>query len=150
MGNPGTKIKDILELKNRSAVTVGPDEAVLVAIQRLVENDIGALPVCDAKGAVLGIISERDLLKKSAQEKGVIGSTKVRDVMTKEVVVGVPDDDLDYVMSIMSQKGIRHLPVMSEKKLQGMISIRDVIEAQLEKSKAEIRYLSDYFSGSYG
>lgn len=143
------KIAEILKTKVRAVVVVGPEETALTAVQRLVENNIGALPVCDAKGTLLGIVSERDLLKQCSQRFKEIGSIKVKDVMTRDVAIGIPEDDLDYVMSIMSQKGIRHLPIMVGKKLEGMVSMRDIVEAQLEESKAQVRYLGDYISGGY-
>ena len=150
MGNSGTKIKDLLKIKGRSVITVKPNEPVQAAIQKLVDNDIGALPVCDDKGAILGIVSERDLLKECSQGSRMIGSTKVKDVMTKDVVIGIPEDELDYVLNIMTQKRIRHLPIMVGAKLEGIISIRDIVEEQLAESKAQVRYLGDYISGSYG
>ncbi len=143
------KIKDILKIKGRPIITIGPDETVHAAIQKLVKNNIGALPVCDAKGAMMGIVSERDLLKECSQQIGALSSTKVKNVMTKAVAIGIYEDDIDYIMSIMTQKGIRHLPIMAGGKLEGMISIRDIIEVELEESKAQVRYLSDYMSGGY-
>lgn len=143
------KIKDLLKIKDRPIITIGPDETVHAAIQKLVKNNIGALPVCDAKGAMIGIVSERDLLKECSQRSGMIGNTKVKDVMTKDVAIGIHEDDIGYIMSIMTQKRIRHLPIMAGGKLEGMISIRDIIEVELEESKAQVRYLSDYMSGGY-
>ncbi len=152
MGNPGmnTKIKDLLKIKGRPLITIGPNETVDAAIQKLVENNIGALPVCDAKGTMLGIISERDLLKECSQRSGAVRNTLVKDAMTKDIVVAVPEDDLDYVMNIMTQKGIRHLPIMVGSKLESIISIRDIVEVQLEEFKGQARFLSDYISGNYG
>ena len=147
MGNPPKKVKDFLRAKGRPVITIGPNETIITAMQKLVENNIGALPVCDIKGMLLGILSERDLLKECAQRSREIGSTRVKDVMTKDVAIGVPEDDLDYVIDIMTQKGIRHLPIMVETKLGGIISMRDVVDAQLEESKATIRLLNDYISG---
>lgn len=149
MGNPGMKVKDLLKLKGRPVVTIGPNETVHAAMQKLAENNIGALPVCDAKGTILGIISERDLLKECSQRVRAIASTKVKDVMTTDIAIGIPDDDLDYVMSIMTQKEIRHLPIMVGPKLEGIISMRDIVETQLEESKAQVRFLSNYISGGY-
>ncbi|MFC1864360.1 CBS domain-containing protein [Chloroflexota bacterium] len=149
MGNSSKKVKDFLSTKGRSIITIGPNETVITAIQKLVENNIGALPVCDVKGTLLGILSERDLLKECAQRSGSIGSTKVKDVMTKDVAIGVPEDNLDYVTDIMTQKGIRHLPIMVGSKLEDIISMRDIVDVQLEESKATARFLSDYISGGY-
>jgi len=152
MGNLGmnTKIKDLLKIKGRPLITIGSNETVDAAIQKLVENNIGALPVCDAKGTMLGIISERDLLKECSQRSGAIRNTLVKDAMTKDIVVAVPEDDLDYVVSIMTQKGIRHLPIMVGAKVESIISIRDIVEVQLEEFKGQARFLSDYISGNYG
>jgi CBS domain-containing protein len=134
------KIRDFLKIKGRPVVTISPNETVSVAIQRLIENDIGALPVCDDKGILVGIVSERDLLRICHLQSSAISSTKVEDVMTKHVAVGTPEDDVDYAASVMKQKRIRHLPILVGEKLEGMVSMRDIIDVQLEEAQAEIRY----------
>ena len=134
------KISDFLKIKCRPVITIGPNETVSLAIQKLVKHDIGALPVCDDKGVLLGIITERDFLKECLKRGGAVGNTTVKDVMTRNVVVGTPQDDLDYVSSVMKQKRIRHLPIVVDQKLEGIISIRDVVDLQLEETKAQIRY----------
>ena len=140
------KINEFQKVKGRLLITSGPNETVHATIQKLAENNIGALPVCDANGKLLGIVTERDLLKECAHRNTTIGSAKVKDIMTKEVAIGIPEDDISYVMEVMIQKGIRHLPVMSGTKLIGMISARDIVEHQLEESRAKVRYLSDYLT----
>ncbi len=149
MANPSQKVSDFLRARGRPVVTIGPNDTVEAAIQKLVDNNIGALPVCDAKGTILGIVSERDLLKECLRRARNIGSTRTKDVMTENVVIGVPDDDLDYVMDIMTQRGIRHLPIMDGPELRGIVSIRDAVDTLLEQSKAQVRFLSDYISGGY-
>ena len=114
--------------------------------KKLVDNDIGALPVCDSKGVMLGIITERDLLKECLQKIAQVSSTTIKDVMTKEVAVSVPEDNIDYVISIMTKKKIRHIPIVEGSKLVGMISARDIVESQLEEYKADVRYYNDYIS----
>ena len=143
------KVKDFLKTMSRPVITIGPDETVQTAIEKLVANNIGALPVCDARNAMVGIVSERDILRKCGQGGFETRNAKVKEIMTKEVAVGVPDDDLDYVMNIMRQKGIRHLPVMEGSRLVNIISARDIIEARLEACQVEVRHLSDYISGGY-
>jgi len=138
------KISAFLKIKDRPLVTIGPNETISVAIQKLVENDIGALPVCDDKGMLLGIISERDLLKEVFWHGSAIGSTKVQDVMTKDVAIGTPEDDLDYAASVMRRKRIRHLPVTVGPKLQDILSMRDVVNRQLMEAETEIRYLRSW------
>ena len=143
------RVKDLLKRIGSSVITIRPDETLLAAIQKLVENNIGALPVCDSKGALLGIISERDLLKEFSQHHQAMSSIKVKDVMTENVVIAVPEDDLDYLRDVMTQKGIRHLPVLNGQKLEGIVSMRDVVDMHLSESKATIRFLNDYISGGY-
>lgn len=143
------KVKELLDKKGRSVITIGQNETVGAAIQKLVEHNIGALPVCDAKDTILGIVSERDLLKECSRSSKAIDSTRVKDVMTKDVAIGLPEDELEYVRSIMTQKRMRHLPIMAGAKLEGIISMRDIIESQLEESKAQVRFFNDYVSGGY-
>jgi len=135
------KIRDFLKIKAHPVITIGPNDTLSSATQKLVENNIGALPVCDNQGVLVGIISERDLLKEYFQHSGILGNTKVQDVMTKSVAVGTPEDDLDYATSVMNQKRIRHLPVVVDQKVAGIISIRDIVSFQLEETKAQIRYI---------
>ena len=134
------KMRDFLKINDRHVITIGPTETLTAAIKKLVENDIGALPVCNDKGELLGIITERDLLKECFQHSSAFGITKVQDVMTKRVAIGNPEDDLDYAISVMKQKRIRHLPIVDNQKVVGMISMRDLLGMQLEETKAEIRY----------
>ena len=137
------KIKDLLktkDLKYRSAVTVGSDEAISVAIQKMVEHDRGSLPVCNDIGELLGIISERDIVRKCLAYGDAFSNIKVHDIMTRQVVIGTPEDDLNYAISVMKQKRIRHLPVVEYGRVIGMISMRDLLGVQLEEIEAEIRY----------
>ena len=99
------KIKDIGRISGRPIITIGPDATVRHAVQMLVENNIGALPVCDKSGAVLGIISERDLLKACSKGTAAIDDTPVEAVMTKDIVVAVPEDEMDYISQVMINHG---------------------------------------------
>jgi len=137
------------DIKYRIAVTVGPNETVSTAIKKLVNHDRGSLPVCNPKGELVGIITERDIVRKCLAHSKPIAKIKVHDVMSKEVVIGHPEDDLDYAISAMKQKRIRHLPIVDNRKVMGMISMRDLLGVQLQESTAHIRLLSDYISGGF-
>jgi len=134
------KIRDLLKIKGRSVITIGPNETVAAAIQKLVEYDRGSIPVCNEKGELMGIITERDIVRKCFVRMDALASIKIEDVMTTGVAIGVPEDDLDYVISVMKQKRIRHLPIVDQQKVVGMISMRDLLDVQLSETKAEIRY----------
>jgi len=139
-------VEDFLEIKRRTVITIGPDKTIQAAIKKLVDNNIGALPVCDSKGVMLGIITERDLLKECLQKIAQVSSTTIKDVMTKEVAISVPEDNIDYIVSVMTHKKIRHIPIVDGSKLVGIISARDLVESQLEEYKADVRYYNDYIS----
>ena len=143
------KVKELLKTKGNLIITIDQNQVLQIVFQKLVEHNIGALPVCDASGAVLGIITERDLLKECSKPESTISKTKVKDIMTENIAIGVVEDDLDYIASIMNQKKIRHLPIMDEGKLVGIISIRDIAEKQLKEVHKDVRWLSNYISGGF-
>jgi len=138
------------DFKYRVLVTVGQDETVSASIKKLVEHDRGSLPVCNDKGEPVGIITERDIVRKCVAHSKDCAKIKVRDVMSKQVVIGTPEDGLSYAISVMKQQRIRHLPVVENKKVIGMISMRDLLGVELEESTSQVRILSDYISGRYG
>ncbi len=123
------KLSDLLEMKElkyRTVVTVGPNEPISTAVNKLVKYDRGALPVCNDKGELLGIITEKDIARNCAMSDGC-ANIKIQDAMLQEIAIGSPEDDLDYAISIMKQKGIRHLPIVDNQKMVGMITLRDLL-----------------------
>lgn len=148
------KIKDIARINGREIITVGPNDTVKQAIDSLFDHKIGALPVCEADGKLVGIISERDILEGLHElSKDITGAKvrdlKVRDLMTTDVIVGIPEDDLEEILANMTEKGVRHLPVMVGPRVIGMLSIRDVIEERLTECHTQVRYLNDYIAGGF-
>ncbi len=141
------RIADILRKKGSHVVTLQPHQTVWDAIQTLNEHKIGAAVVTDTDGRVVGIISERDILQAAAKQRESIKDLAIADIMTTDLVIGVADDRLDYVMGIMTQNRIRHLPVMDEEELIGIISIGDVVNANLQQTEFENRRLKDYIHG---
>jgi CBS domain-containing protein len=142
------KIKDILDT-SRGLITANVDQKVSEALKTLIVNKISCLPVIDGNGDLKGIISERDLLREINENPNGFSVRKVSEVMSHNILIGLIEDDLDYVMNIMSQNNIRHMPVMSGQNLTGIISIRDVVRGLMHKVSAENRYLKDYIEGKY-
>jgi CBS domain-containing protein len=142
------KIKDILDT-SRGLITANVDQKVSEALKTLIVNKISCLPVIDGNGDLKGIISERDLLREINENPNGFSVRKVSEVMSSNILIGLIEDDLDYVMNIMSQNNIRHMPVMSGQNLTGIISIRDVVRGLMHKVSAENRYLKDYIEGKY-
>ena len=139
------KLSELLNMKDSKyqiPVTIGLNDTVFMAVQKLAEHDRGSLPVCDEKGELKGIITERDIVRKCFGRSGDFSKIKINDVMTEQVAVCIPEDDLDYAINVMKQKKIRHLPIVDGQKVVGMISMRDIFGVQYEETKAEIRYAS--------
>jgi CBS domain-containing protein len=142
------KIKDVIQM-DRAVITISFQEKVGVALKLLIDNRISCLPVLDDSGKIMGIISERDILREIHANPGNLESRYVGDAMTRDILIGLVDDDLDYIMNIMSKNNIRHMPIMSSHNLAGILSIRDVVKGLMHKVEAENRYLKDYIEGKY-
>ena len=143
------KVRDIRKSTPAPLQTISPDQTVREAVDLLCRFNIGAVPVLDLEGTLVGIISERDILRLCCREDANAAlEQKVRDVMTREVIISVPEDGLDYVMRVMTERRVRHLPVLEERSLVAIISIGDVVKAQYEEKETEIRFLRDYMQGA--
>jgi CBS domain-containing protein len=138
------RISDILREKGSHVVTIPPQATVWDAIKVLNKHNIGGLVVTSQDGQVVGIITERDILREAGERSERIKETLVGDVMTKDIIIGVPEDQLAYVMVVMTRNRIRHLPVIEEEKLAGIISIGDVVNAHMSETEFENRLLKDY------
>lgn len=143
------RISDILHKKDTTVHTIHPDFTVLDAASKLVDKEVGALVVLDDFGDIAGILTERDILRESARSNEHLDTTQIRDIMTRKVVLGSPDQTVEEVMFLMTQMCIRHLPVLSNGNLAGMISIGDAVKAQMEEAGHEIRHLHNYIAGVY-
>jgi CBS domain-containing protein len=130
----------MLKTKSGPVVTIRPNDTVSAIVQKLTEYDLSSLPVCNDKGELVGIVTERDIVRKCFKSIDACANFKAKDVMSKEVAVGIPDDDLEYAISVMKQKKIRHLPIVDNQKMVGMVSIRDLLDVELKELQAEIRY----------
>ncbi len=142
------KIRDLLNEKGYEVVTVPPSFPIQDAMRLLVEHNIGSVVVAQEK-VVEGILTERDILRLAAEDSATMASMKVEDVMTKDVVVALLDDSLDYVMEIMSMNRIRHLPIVDQGWMQGILSIGDVVNALRKKVEVENNYMRDYIRGVF-
>ncbi len=144
-------IQNILNLKGRRLVTIRPEDTVETAAMLLTTNNIGAAPVRDAGGAMVGVISERDLVRGYADRGAAVSSLTVQDLMTKEVTSIGAGDTIKEATEKMAKRHIRHLPVVdAEGGLVGMISLRDVMNARLQQTRMEAEELRAYAIASGG
>lgn len=141
-------IRQVLQGKSVNALySVTSDQSVLEALKLMAEKNIGAVMVVD-EDKLTGIFSERDYARKIILQDRHSDNTPVSDVMTPNVITIGPDQQLEECMIIMSDRHIRHLPVMEADKLIGIISINDVVAAIIRDQKTRIASLESYISGS--
>ncbi len=138
------KVRDLLETKGKDIVSIDIGSSVEDAIRAMHSRKISAIMVTD-QGKTLGIFTERDVVRCYIASGGKsFHDVAVKDHMISDLIVAVPDDDLDNVMSTMVEKNIRHLPVIEGSRVIGMLSIRDIIQTHVTKLTSEIHYLRDY------
>ncbi|MEQ8523439.1 CBS domain-containing protein [Gracilimonas sp.] len=142
------QVKEILNQKGRDIFAVKPDSTVYEAIAKMAEFNIGALLVME-DSKLEGIISERDYRNKVILEGRTSKTTKVQKIMTKNVIRVEPTDTVNLCMQLMTEKKIRHLPVVDNEKVVGVISIGDVVKTVIANQKSEIDSLRNYIGGGY-
>jgi CBS domain-containing protein len=138
------KVSDVLRHKGDRVVTVMPQQTVAAAIQLLTKNRIGATPVVDEQGRVVGIVSERDIIRGLSENAGALLALPVDELMTREVKTCLPDDRLVDLMQVMTLQRIRHLPVVHNGALCGIVSIGDVVKQRLEEVQSDVEDLHRY------
>ncbi len=142
-------VSDVLKDKGIKVTMVAGAQTVREALKTMVDNKIGAVLVLDATGEVAGVFSERDLMRVCHESEASWGNVSVEKVMTPRVIMCKADDTTEYVMNLMTQQRIRHVPVVGEgKKLCGIVTIGDLVKAQLKATQVQVQYLKDYLHGA--
>ena len=141
-------VSDLLRIKGNDVHTIESRASVLDAVRRMVDRNVGSLLVLEGD-EIAGIITERDYLREIVLKGRTSRETPVEAIMTKKVIVVRPEDTVEGCMAIMTEKRIRHLPVLRDGVVDGMISIGDLVRQLSQDQKAEIRYLTDYITGRY-
>jgi CBS domain-containing protein len=139
------KVSDILQSKGNNVYSVKDDITVYEALKIMDEKNVGALLVMEDQ-RLKGIISERDYARKIVLKGKSSQETTVKEIMAEEVITVLPEDDIEKCMELMSGRKIRHLPVMKDDKVLGVISITDVVTAIIESQKHTITQLENYIS----
>jgi len=140
-----SNVTALLANKNGDMWSVSPEDTVLDAIKMMAEKNVGALTVT-VNDELVGIISERDYTRKVVLNDRTSSTTLVKDIMSKQVYYAQPDQSIDDCMILMTEHRVRHLPVLDDKKLVGMISVGDVVKAIINDQKYTIKQLENYIS----
>ena len=139
-------VRQLLESKPAEIIAISPDAPVIDAIRLMAERRVGALVVMEG-ARLAGILSERDYARKIVLQGRSSRDTPVRDIMTAEVITVRPEDSSDHCMQVVTNKRIRHLPVMQGGDVVGVLSIGDLVRAVIEEQKQELDQLQRYIAG---
>lgn len=132
------KVSSILSTKTGGIVTAHPNQTIREAAGQMYQHNIGAIIIVDEAGHLVGILSERDIVRKAVTHNAVFDMA-ISDVMTKDVITAVPQDDLMSVAHTMTERRFRHMPILNQEgQLLGIISIGDVLKAQRDQYRGEI------------
>ena len=141
-------VRHIVSVSGADVATTRPDATIADAAKLLKERNVGALVITTEDGRLAGILSERDLVRGLPDHGADLLALKVKDRMTAEVTTCTPDDRVDAIMKLMTDGRFRHLPVVEEDKLVGIVSIGDVVKSRLEELESETTTLREYIAGS--
>jgi CBS domain-containing protein len=140
----GAKVSSVLKHKGHDVVTVTPEQTVKAVVKVLAQHRIGAVPVVNERGQIIGIISERDIIRGMSQHADAVLTLPAEQLMTREVKTCSSEDQLVDLMEVMTLQRIRHLPVIENGSLQGIVSIGDVVKQRIEEVQSEAEQLRNY------
>jgi CBS domain-containing protein len=130
-------IANVLAVKGPKVVTIRPEQTIRQALMLLAQHNIGALVVVGDGGLPVGILSERDIVREAARNEGVFALV-VSSIMTRNVIIGTPQDDLVSAAFTMTERRIRHLPITDGSRLMGIVSIGDIVKAHRNELQGEV------------
>lgn len=139
------QLSEILDEKGADVLQIEADASVFEAVKRMVEANVGSLLVTDG-GEITGIVTERDYLRRVALEGRTDQETAVREIMSSPLIVVTPQTTIDECMAVMTDRRIRHLPVVDDGEVVGVVSIGDVVKFKSKKQSFEIQYLTEYIT----
>ena len=139
------RLAQILEEKGHDVLTVDADASVLEAVELMVEKNVGSLLVTE-HGDIRGIVTERDYLRRVTLEGRTETETRVGEIMSSPLVVVTPEATIDECMAVMTDRRIRHIPVVEEGDVIGLVSIGDLVKFRSKQQSFEIQYLTDYIT----
>jgi CBS domain-containing protein len=139
------QLSEILDEKGHDVLRIEGDASVFQAVERMVEANVGSLLVTDG-GNVTGIVTERDYLRRVTLEGRPDRDTTVREIISSPLIVATPQTTVDECMAMMTERRIRHIPVVEDDDLVGMISIGDLVKFASRQQSYEIKYLTDYIT----
>ena len=143
-------VKEMLDSKGREVFTIGVSQSAFESVEKMVAVQVGALPVLDNTGRLVGIVSERDYVRKIIMKNFSVSDISVSDIMTKDVVVAREDTSVDKCMALMTHKKIRHLPIVEGQDLVGIIAVGDLMKFIIKQQSMTIEELQSFIMEETG
>ena len=143
------KVADFMKDDPREIITAEADTNIREAMALLLDNRISCLPVVNDQIELLGIISDKDIFRAAYKDPETFTQKVVEDLMTTDLIVGLAGDDFDYIAGMMTKNRIRHVPIVENKRLTGLLSLGDIVKSHLTSIKIENRYLKMYIEDAY-
>ncbi len=137
-------VRTLLAQSKRDVITSTPSTSIDSAMDLLINNNIGCLPILDGDDKLIGIVSDKDIFKKIHETKGDYHKLSVSEVMSTDLVIGIPEDDLSYIAGVMDKNWIRHVPIVEGDRVIGLVSLRDINKTAKKAADIENRYLNLY------
>jgi CBS domain-containing protein len=141
-----TTVRQLLKEKGNKVLTISADDTVLDAIRKMAKENVGSLLVTGADGKLVGIVTERHYARNVILKGRASSETPVGNIMTKRVVCTTPNQTVEECMALMTDKTVRHLPVLDRKKLVGIVSIGDLVKSIISEQKFRIEQLEHYIT----
>ena len=139
------QLSEILDEKGHDVLRIEADASVLEAVRQMVEANVGSLLVTDG-GEVRGIVTERDYLRRVTLERRTDQETAVREIISSPLIVATPETTIDECKALMTDRRIRHVPVVEDGDVVGIVSIGDLVKFESKQQTFEIKYLTDYIT----
>lgn len=143
------KVADFMRDNARQIITARTDTKIQDAMALLLDNKISCLPVVNDQIELAGIVSDKDIFRAAYRDPGGFINGSVGEIMSTDLIVGLAEDDFDYIAGLMTKNRIRHVPIVENKQLKGLLSLGDIVKSRLTSIKIENRYLKMYIEDAY-
>jgi len=143
------KVADYMKANPHKIITARPETGIRDAMALIIDNKISCLPVVNDREELLGIVSEKDIFRQAYRNPEGFSDGQVGAIMTTDLIVGLADDDFEYIAGMMTKNRIRHIPIVENKQLVGLLSVGDIVKSQLSTMEIENRYLKMYIKDTY-
>jgi len=142
-------VSDLLKKKDDRLITAQPSTIVIEAMELLLGNKISCLPILDSENELVGVLSDKDIFRTVYENRTNFENQRIGELMTTDLIIGLPSDDINYIAGLMTRNRIRHIPILEERRLIGLLSVGDIVKVQMKDMEIENRYLKIYIEGTY-